>query len=75
MEEKNKDGLINADEMETKDIRMRLTVSRATYLENAARCSCPPNGAPLDLTRSLREASAAWKDAADLCETYLKELK
>lgn len=71
----NNDGLIEVDEMETKDIRMRLTVSRATYLENAARCSCPPNGAPLDLTRSLRDASKAWKDAADLCEEYLKDLK
>lgn len=75
MEEKNKDGLINADEMETKDIRMRLTVSRATYLENALRCACPPDRAPLDLTRKLREVEEAWKDAASLCEEYLKELK
>jgi hypothetical protein len=74
MDEKT-DGLINADEMEIKDIRMRLTVSRATYLENALRCACPPDRAPLDLTRKLREVEAAWRDAADLCGAYLKELK
>lgn len=68
-------AFISNEEMKKKDIKMNLTVSRATYLENALRCACPPDRAPLDLTRKLREVEEAWKDAASLCEEYLKELK
>jgi hypothetical protein len=57
-----------------KDLILHLTVSKATYLENAGRCAALPPNMPMDVTRKLRNASEAWEDAAHLCEAYLKEL-
>ena len=66
---------LTVEEIKRRDLKLNLTVSRATYLENALRCAYPPQGAPLDLTRKLRDVEEAWKDAAHLCQQYLKDIK
>lgn len=66
------------DEFRVREMILNLTVSKATYLENAIKLSPPEGpGQRLDLTTMsrLREASAVWIDAADLCDEFIKFLK
>ena len=74
-EEEKETEELTVEEIKRRDLKLNLTVSRATYLENALRCAYPPQGAPLDLTRKLRDVEDAWKDAAELCQRYLQDLK